>query len=180
VTATSTRLVRPGDARGLAAVRVANRERLRPYEPIRTDDFYTEPGQRAVIDERLALHADDRCVPLAIVDADDEVVGEMTLSSVIRGAFQSASVGYWVSDHVAGRGAASAALRDARQIAFGRLGLHRLQGETLTDNVASQRVLERAGFVRYGVAPDYLRIDGRWQEHVLYRCIAPGPTNLAE
>ena len=44
---------------------------------------------------------------------------------------------------------------------------------TLTRNVASQRVLERAGFVRYGTAPDYLQIDGRWQEHAIYQCIAP-------
>jgi ribosomal-protein-alanine N-acetyltransferase len=175
MTGTTTRLLRLDDAEGLAAVRAANRRRLTPFEPRRSDGFYTAAGQRSTIDERLASHAEGRSLPLAIVDGRDEVVGEMTVSGIVRGAFQSGSVGYWVAEHVAGRGVASAALADAQAIAFGTLGLHRLQGETLVDNVASQKVLERAGFVRYGVAPDYLRIDGRWQEHVLYQCIAPAP-----
>ncbi|MCL8250927.1 GNAT family N-acetyltransferase [Aeromicrobium fastidiosum] len=172
MTGTTTRLLRPDDAAGLAAVRTANRARLAPFEPRRSEAFYTEAGQRSTIDERLAAHAEGRGVPLAIVDDGDGVVGEMTLSGVVRGAYQSASVGYWVAEHVAGAGVASAALADAQAIAFGTLGLHRLQGETLVDNIASQTVLERAGFVRYGLAPDYLRIDGRWQAHVLYQCIA--------
>ncbi len=175
MTRTTTRLLRPGDAARLAEVRTDNRQRLRPFEPRRSDAFYTAAGQRSTIDERLASHAEGRCLPLAIVDEHDEVVGEMTVSGIVRGAFQSGSVGYWVAEHVAGRGVASAALADAQALAFGTLGLHRLQGETLVDNIASQTVLERAGFVRYGNAPDYLRIDGRWQEHVLYQCIAPAP-----
>lgn len=129
-------------------------------------------------DERLAAHAEGRGVPLVIVDADDTVVGEMTLSGVTRGAFQSASVGYWVAARATRRGVASAALAEAKTIAFGELGLHRLQGETLVDNAASQTVLERAGFVRYGLAPDYLRIAGRWQAHVLYQCIATDPRGV--
>ena len=50
------------------------------------------------------------------------------------------------------------------RVAFGELGLHRLQAETLLDNVASQKVLERNGFVRIGMAPTYLKIAGRWQD----------------
>lgn len=172
MTGTSTRLVRLDDVPALAAARTAERDRLQPFEPQRGDAFYSEEGQAAAISERLALHDDDRALPLVIVDSDDAVVGEMSLSSIIRGAFQSASVGYWVAQRVEGRGVATAALRDLRAIAFGELRLHRLQGETLVDNRASQTVLERAGFARYGTAPDYLRIDGRWQEHVLYQCIA--------
>jgi ribosomal-protein-alanine N-acetyltransferase len=41
--------------------------------------------------------------------------------------------------------------------------------------VASQRVLERNGFVRYGLAPAYLEIAGRWQDHVMYQALAPDP-----
>ena len=173
MTPTRTRLVTADDASALAEVRAAQRERLQPFEPQRDDDFYTEDGQGVRVAQQLALHAGGTCVPLVIVDEADRLVGEMTLSSVIRGAFQSASVGYWVSSRVEGRGVASAALRDLQTIAFDTLGLHRLQGETLTHNIASQKVLERSGFVRYGTAPDYLQIDGRWQEHALYQCIAP-------
>jgi [ribosomal protein S5]-alanine N-acetyltransferase len=56
-------------------------------------------------------------------------------------------------------------------VAFEELGLHRVQAATLLDNVRSQRVLERNGFVRFGVAPTYLNISGRWQDHALYRVV---------
>ena len=55
------------------------------------------------------------------------------------------------------------------EVAFGELALHRVQGETLPHNRASQVVLERNGFERYGYAPRYLRIAGEWQDHVLYQ-----------
>ncbi|MET0819842.1 MAG: GNAT family protein [Aeromicrobium sp.] len=173
MTGTGTRLVTTDDAAALAELRTTERARLQPFEPRREAHFYSADGQRSRISEQLALHADGRCVPLVIVDESEGVVGEMTLASIIRGAFQSASVGYWVSERVEGRGVASAALGDLQAVAFGPLGLHRLQGETLIRNTASQKVLERAGFVRYGTAPEYLQIDGRWQEHALYQCIAP-------
>ena len=57
-------------------------------------------------------------------------------------------------------------------MAFGELGLHRIQAGTLLHNTGSQRVLERNGFQRFGVAPQYLRIAGQWQDHALYQLIS--------
>jgi ribosomal-protein-alanine N-acetyltransferase len=51
------------------------------------------------------------------------------------------------------------------------LRLHRAEAGTLVHNIGSQRVLERNGFARYGLAPKYLRIAGRWQDHVLFQRI---------
>jgi ribosomal-protein-alanine N-acetyltransferase len=92
----------------------------------------------------------------------------------VRGAFQSCSLGYWVSADANGRGLATRAVREIAGIAFGGLGLHRIQAATLLDNARSQRVLERNGFVRIGMAPAYLNIAGRWQDHFLYQLIAGG------
>ena len=58
-------------------------------------------------------------------------------------------------------------------LAFDDLGLHRVQAETLPDNVRSQRVLARNGFVRYGLAPQYLTIAGRWQDFEMYQLLSP-------
>jgi ribosomal-protein-alanine N-acetyltransferase len=60
------------------------------------------------------------------------------------------------------------------RIAFEELGLHRLEAGTLLHNTASQRVLERNGFTRFGLAPKYLSIAGRWQDHVLFQRINEG------
>ncbi len=57
--------------------------------------------------------------------------------------------------------------------AFRELGLHRVQAETLPENTASQRALERNGFARYGFAPKYIRIAGEWRDHVMFQVLAP-------
>jgi ribosomal-protein-alanine N-acetyltransferase len=104
-----------------------------------------------------------------------EVAGRVTLNHIVRGPFRSASVGYWVDAGQRGRGLATAAVASVKAVAFGELGLHRLEAGTLLSNVASQRVLRRNGFAPFGVAQDYLHIGGRWQDHVLFQVIAADP-----
>ena len=62
------------------------------------------------------------------------------------------------------------------RIAFTELGLHRVQAGTLLHNRGSQRVLERNGFTPIGVAPRYLHIAGRWQDHLLFQRLADDPS----
>ncbi len=165
---TLTRLLTPDDAPALTALLAQDRAFMAPYAPDRTDAYYTVDGQRALLES--LLEANDRGVtlPLAIV-ADDRLVGRITLNEIVRGPLQSCSVGYWVSQAENGKGLATEAVRETLATAFGPLGLHRVQAGTLVDNVRSQRVLGRNGFVRYGLAPGYLKIDGRWQDHVLFQ-----------
>jgi [ribosomal protein S5]-alanine N-acetyltransferase len=170
-----TRLVRPDDAAGLARLLRGNRENLAPFEPHRPDSFYTEEGQSAVVADLLRDHERGAGLPHVILDPDGELAGRITLNSIVRGAFCSASVGYWVDAARRGGGLATAAVAAVKEVAFGELGLHRLEAGTLLHNVASQRVLRRNGFVPYGVAQDYLHIGGRWQDHVLFQVLATDP-----
>ena len=168
---TVCRLITPDDAPVLAELQRANRDFLAPWEPVRRDEYFTKAGQHAAIEDALAQYEQGRNLPYVILDEGAGIVGRITLNGIVRSAFLSCSVGYWVSQHVTGRGVATAALREIIGVAFGELGLHRIQGETLLDNVASQRVLERNGFVRIGMAPTYLKIAGRWQDCNLYQLI---------
>ena len=74
-----------------------------------------------------------------------------------------------VTGNVNGQGFATTALGLVCERAFGELGLHRLEAGTLLDNVASQRVIEKNGFTRIGVAPRYLQIAGEWADHILFQ-----------
>ncbi|MCL3820331.1 GNAT family N-acetyltransferase [Aeromicrobium wangtongii] len=168
----SIRLLALDDVPALTELHRRNRDHLQPWEPMRADSWFTTEGQLAAARAALEGHADGTSHPCVILDDDGRLVGRIGLSSIIRGALQSGSVGYWVSADAQGRGIATAALRSLVQVAFGELDLHRVQGETLTHNTGSQKVLERAGFVRYGMAPDYLRIAGRWQDCALFQLIA--------
>ncbi|WP_175596144.1 GNAT family N-acetyltransferase [Thermomonospora catenispora] len=172
---TTTRLLTLDDAPVLAELVRLNRDFLTPWEPLRSEEYYTPEGQLAEIREALERYEQGSSVPHVIVDDHGRVVGRITLSGIVRGAFQSCSAGYWVSAHANGRGHATAAVREMVRLAFEDLGLHRVQAEILPHNVRSRRVLERNGFVRIGLAPAYLNINGRWQDHILYQKVRPDP-----
>jgi ribosomal-protein-alanine N-acetyltransferase len=164
------RVLREEDAAELASAYARNRGHLAQWDPTRTDEFYTEAGQLSRTRESLALRELDTALPLALIDGDS-IAGIMNLTSIVRGAFQSAMVGYWLDRDHTGRGLASAALDALIEAARDDYGLHRIQAATLLHNHASQTVLTRAGFERIGVAPAYLQIAGRWQDHVLFQRI---------
>jgi [ribosomal protein S5]-alanine N-acetyltransferase len=168
---TTCRLITLDDAPVLAELQRLNRAYLAPWEPDRSEEYFTEAGQRAAIERALAEYEHGRHLPQVILDDGAGIIGRITLTGIARGAFQSCSVGYWVSQSVSGRGVATAAVGEIIKVAFGELGLHRIQAETLLDNFASQRVLERNGFARIGMAPSYLKIAGRWQAMNLYQLI---------
>jgi ribosomal-protein-alanine N-acetyltransferase len=168
----ATRLVTLDDAPALAELLRVSRDFLAPWEPVRSDGYFTVDGQRAVIRDALARHEQGSALPHVILNDSGRVAGRITLNGIVRGPFQSCSLGYWVSAADSGRGLATAAVRDIISVAFGELGMHRIQAETLLHNVRSQRVLERNGFVRFGVAPAYLNIAGKWQDHALYQVLA--------
>jgi ribosomal-protein-alanine N-acetyltransferase len=171
---TVTRLLRIDDVPALAELYRANRDFLAPWDPVRLEEYYTIEGQRAVVEAALDHLNAGTIHPRVILNEAGEVAGRINLNEIVRGAFQSASLGYWVSEKDNGRGLATAAVRETVAVAFGELGLHRVQAGTLLHNAASQRVLERNGFTRIGVAPAYLNIAGRWQDHILFQVVAPG------
>jgi len=151
----------PDDAEELAAILTANREFTRPFDPERPEGFYTAAHQARIIRERTGFYA--------ILD-DGAIAGTVALSNIVHGALRSANMGYWVDQGRNGRGLASAAVGEmVEQVAFGELGLHRVEAGTLVDNIGSQRVLEKNRFTRIGVAPRYLLIAGAWRDHVLFQ-----------
>jgi ribosomal-protein-alanine N-acetyltransferase len=163
------RELRIDDAPAMAAAYDRNREHLARWDPRREETFFTEAGQVDVVAQQLAAQEVGLVVPWVIAHGDD-IVGRVNLNNVVRGVMCSASVGYWVdADHLR-RGLATAAVEHACEQAV-LLGLHRLEAGTLPHNVASQRVLERCGFTEYGLAPQYLFIDGAWQDHRLFQRI---------
>jgi ribosomal-protein-alanine N-acetyltransferase len=156
----------PADAEEITALYVANRQFLAPFEPERTEEFFTAEFQR----QRIEVAGDDHW-RWGIVDGG-ELAGMITLADVIRGALQLGNVGYWVDRRHNGRGLASTAVADVIEFAFGEGGLHRLEAGTLINNHASQRVLEKNGFERFGLARKLLRINGEWRDHILFERIS--------
>jgi ribosomal-protein-alanine N-acetyltransferase len=94
--------------------------------------------------------------------------GEINLSSVQRGPYQNAYVGYWIDEAMAGHSYTPEAFVVVCRFAFEELALHRLQASIIPRNVASRRVAEKLGLRDEGVAVRYLEINGVWEDHVRY------------
>jgi len=144
-----------------------NREHLAPWEPLRTDAFFTldhhAEARRASELERLNGRGYGYAVML-----DDRLAGRASLSEVSRGAFQSAYCGYLTDAALCGRGVATRAVAQLLRLAFVDLRLHRVQAAVMPRNAPSQRVLEKNAFMRIGMSPRYLFINGAWEDHILY------------
>ena len=102
----------------------------------------------------------------------DRFAGEINLSSVQRGPYQNAYVGYWIDEAAAGNSYVPEAFAVLCRYAFEELGLHRLQASIIPRNGPSHRVAEKLGLRNEGVAQRYLEINGAWEDHVRYAITA--------
>lgn len=99
---------------------------------------------------------------------DGWFAGEINITSIHRGPFQSAYVGYWIDEQHAGHGYIPEAVVLICRFAFEQLRLHRLQIAIIPRNRASRRVVEKLELRDEGVAERYLEINGDWEDHVRY------------
>ncbi len=152
-----------------AELRAASASHLQPFEPAWASDELSRWAFRRRLRQYARDMADDAGYPLFIVSpATGAILGGITLSNVRRGVAQAASLGYWVGQRHAKQGVMTDAVSALIPFAFEHLRLHRLEAACLQHNAASIRVLEKSGFQREGVARKYLRINGTWQDHVLF------------
>jgi hypothetical protein len=94
------------------------------------------------------------------------------LSQIVRGAFQSAYLGYYANADHAGKGLMSEAMELILDLSFGPLALHRLEANIQPGNAPSIALARRAGFRLEGYSPRYLLIGGRWRDHERYAITA--------
>lgn len=159
----------PSDAEELLGLRLKNRAWLQAFEPVRPERMWTLSEQRRELEIEAELRSEDRRYVHGIfLSDDDRLVGRVSLDNIVRGAWQNATIGYFVDQEHNGRGVATRAVIDAVRFAFREIGLHRVQAGVMPRNVASIRVVEKAGFRYEGLAPRYLQINGVWEDHNMY------------
>jgi ribosomal-protein-alanine N-acetyltransferase len=167
--ATILRAPQMSDYAEWAALREASRDFLSPWEPTWPADDLARSSFRRRIKRYGEDLRSDLAYPFFIFRrSDDVLVGGLTLANIRRGCAQAGSLGYWMGAAYAGQGYMTAAVGAVIPFAFDTLRLHRIEAACIPANVASIRLLERAGFRHEGVAREYLCIDGVWRDHLLY------------
>jgi ribosomal-protein-alanine N-acetyltransferase len=165
--------MRRGDARRWCEVRNRNVEWLLPWESTLPHAPLSRAGAASLATYRGMVRAfrsqarAGSALPFAL-DYDGRFVGQVTVSSIVRGSMHSASVGYWLDQAVAGRGVAPTAVALVADHCFGPVGLHRIELNVRPENVRSRRVAEKLGFREEGLRLRYLHIDRAWRDHVCY------------
>ena len=164
---TSIRLIETGDAEALAAHLTRDAEAFARWDPEHPPDYYTTAGQRSRIAAVRAQHAHGEVWP-AVVLAGDVVIGRVTAQNLLLRAWRKAELGYWIAPPYHGQGHATRAVSLMMQLMITELKLHRAEAYTQMDNLASQHVLRRNGFVPCGVARSRIFTAGQWRDEVLW------------
>ena len=166
----------PGDWKAWAELRAESREFLQPWEPTWPRDALT----RQAYHRRLGYYAGEwrqasGYALFLLRQADQELLGGISLLNVRRGVAQTASLGYWIGRPHARQGYMTEAISGVLDFAFDKLGLHRVEAACLPHNAPSRGLLAKSGFREEGFAREYLRINGRWQDHVLFAILRDDP-----
>jgi len=168
------RTMTENDYEGWLEVRGRCHEWLLKWEPRSAHSSHLAEDQRSFV-SRCAIRERERQMGTGYgfgIFVDGRFVGEITLSSIQRGPLQSAYIGYWIDEAVAGRGLMPEAVVTMMQYAFESLRLHRIEINIIPRNAPSRRVVEKLGLRFEGIAERYLEIDGAWEDHARYAITA--------
>lgn len=152
-----------------AALRESSRAFLTPWEPVWPADDLSRQAYRRRLKRYAQEMREDTGYGLFIFRLEDNaLIGGLTLSNIRRGVTQSGTLGYWMGQAYSGQGYMREAVRCVVPFVFQQLGLHRLEAACVPNNEPSKAVLRQAGFQEEGLARRYLRINGVWQDHLLF------------
>lgn len=159
---------------GVLAYRQRNRQHLQPWEPERAPEFYTAQAvadrlssMQRQIEDQSAVHW------LVFAHDGDEVIGDCSVTNIVRGPFQACHLGFSLGSEYQGKGLMHEALAAAISHTFETLELNRIMANYQPNNHRSEKLLCRLGFEREGLAKKYLKINGQWTDHVLTSLINP-------
>ena len=162
------RLLEPHEKDLMVRFRDENRDYLKPWEPLRRPDFFTEGFWEIQLRLTLRNFREGASAGFVLLSPfEDEVLGVCNYTNIVRGTFQSCQLGYALAEKHQHKGLMFEALSMTNQYMFDDLGLHRIMAGYLPHNGRSGKLLDRLGFEKEGLARKYLKINGRWEDHLL-------------
>ena len=158
----------PRLAKKTAAFYQKNKDFLQPFEPKYDPDFCTVGYQKAILkaDARAARDNTGLRYWCFRKEDPDTPCGCVALTSIVWGAFRSATVAYKTDGDLLRQGYAAEALNAVVELAFEGLNLHRLEASIMPRNQASLALARKCGFSEEGRSPRYIRINGVWEDHI--------------
>ncbi|WP_252179442.1 ribosomal protein S5-alanine N-acetyltransferase [Endozoicomonas sp. 4G] len=173
-TRTELTLLKPEDARLLLEYRLTNRDHLCPWEPLRHENFYTlEQCKHELTKQRKMFEEGTGFYFTALTPDRREIIGLCNFSNVVHGVFQACHLGYSISKKYQGQGLMHEIVSAGIDYIFQEVKLHRIMANYIPDNHRSATLLKKLNFEEEGKARSYLKIAGKWQDHILTAKINP-------
>lgn len=147
------------------AFTVRNKTYLEEWEPLRTGDFYAYSVQQEILQDEAAKNQEGSLCKFWLF-RDGRIIGSVALSNIVRGVFQSCHLGYKIDEQEQGKGLMTEAVEAVVDHAFHELHLHRIEANIMPRNQASLRVVQKLGFQNEGISSKYLKINGKWEDHI--------------
>ena len=170
-----TKLVTTSDASALAKYHLENASHLGPWEPSRESGYHSIDSWRVRLQVWEQEQRDEKSAYFILQDiSESKVVATCFLTNIVRGPFQACSMGYSVSEYYQGKGYMKALCSDAIDYAFNKLCLNRVMANYMPANLRSKSLLKSLGFAEEGFAKKYLKINGKWEDHILTSLINTG------
>lgn len=148
----------------------ANKEFLKPFEPGREASFYSLDNQRRLLKSDWAEMSEQKMLRLWIYLKEDDginrPIGNLAFSNIVRGIFLNSFLGYKLDERYVNQGYMTEALEKGIEVIFDEYGLHRIEANIMPRNKASIALVKKLGFYDEGLAKDYLRINGVWEDHI--------------
>ncbi|GMA60167.1 GNAT family N-acetyltransferase [Alicyclobacillus fastidiosus] len=168
------RFLEESDAPSMLELHLRNRAFFEPYLVDRREEFYTMDYHVRSIAAGYALAAQDQKYSFGVfLSETDELIGNVSLTEIVRGPLQTCWMGYYLDRSQNGRGFATEAVRLVIDYAFEVLQLHRIEAGVMPRNAGSIRVLEKAGFKKEGLSKKNVLINGRWEDHLHFAIVNP-------
>jgi ribosomal-protein-alanine N-acetyltransferase len=156
------------EAQEVLAFYLRNDHHLSPWDPEKPKEFFTLDYWQHWLDRAYVDAQKEQAIRFLLrQNSDQRLLGFASFTNIERGHFQNCRLGYKLDHEFQGQGLMTEALRLGIDFVFEELNLHRIEANYIPRNLASGRVLEKLGFEKHGVAKNYLKINGKWEDHVL-------------
>lgn len=168
------KIIGPDYASDVLKFYLDDKELFEKYETDRGPNFYSEGHQRNIlhVEYGLALKLQQIRFYAFLKEEPEQIIGTVCLYD-ISSVYSKAELGYKFSSKFHHKGYASEAVEKLLDIAFTELNIHRISAHVQENNLPSVRLLEGLGFEKEGICRDFLRLHGRWADHIQYSLIAP-------
>lgn len=145
-----------------------NRSFLCEWEPIKSEVFYTKEYQEEQLDNELSNINNKRSFRLWVFKNEDtsRIIGSVSFNNIVWGSFLSCHLGYKSDKDEINKGYITEAVKKGIEIMFDEYGLHRIEANIMPENKGSLKVAEKLGFYNEGLAYKYLKINGKWEDHI--------------